>query len=486
MQSGGPDAPHRPSSRAEKDVPSGGPAAAALPEAAGEAARSGHAVNEDVIDQANRDGGGEWNHEEMGFALWQVFEEVQSVAWRFWIGALEALAVNNVWRMLRKSRPLWVTVRNAVLFNAIWMGFGFFHRAVVSRAIWRLLGDPHGLSVQARITDGVLFLFWNLLLYLLLILLSVSWYQDTAQRGCQLVKRKGKPPSDALDAWRQLLESMGDEVYRLLLVGVFWLCAKAVQWSLTALGSPLLATLGTLLYALGCSWMASFYAFEYVWSMIGWSLDERLRCFERRCAYFAGFGAPLTLATFSLPFFPATAVYASCFPLLILLAAAASPKEHRDAKRLPLFGVPHRAADAVCRNADSLTPLLLVADRLLALLALTRRAPSNTPNAPPSNGSNASNVLQNGSNASDNGSNPGASNSSNAQASNGSNAGALEPLVPPAEPAPLSESQKELIPPPAAGLEGASSELEARLGSEAMEVVEPVVPLEPVTGVPRL
>ena len=47
--------------------------------------------------------------------------------------------MNNVWRMLRKSRPLWVTVRNAVLFNAIWMGFGFFHRVVVSRAIWRTI-----------------------------------------------------------------------------------------------------------------------------------------------------------------------------------------------------------------------------------------------------------------------------------------------------------------------------------------------------------
>jgi hypothetical protein len=53
--------------------------------------------------------------------------------------------VNNVWRMLRKSRPLWVTVRNAVLFNAIWMGFGFFHRAVVSRAIWRII--PSSVSV---------------------------------------------------------------------------------------------------------------------------------------------------------------------------------------------------------------------------------------------------------------------------------------------------------------------------------------------------
>lgn len=49
---------------------------------------------------------------------------------------LEALAVNNVWRMLRKSRPLWVSVRNAAIFNIVWMGYGFFHRTVVSRRIW--------------------------------------------------------------------------------------------------------------------------------------------------------------------------------------------------------------------------------------------------------------------------------------------------------------------------------------------------------------
>ena len=82
----GPDAPlNRPSSRAPNDVPSGGPAAAALPEAAGEAVQGGHAVDEDLIDQGgggNRDGGREWSPEDLGFALWQVFEEVQSVAWR--------------------------------------------------------------------------------------------------------------------------------------------------------------------------------------------------------------------------------------------------------------------------------------------------------------------------------------------------------------------------------------------------------------------
>jgi hypothetical protein len=138
--------------------------------------------------------------------------------------------------------------------------------------------------------------------------------------------------------------------------------------------------------------------------MIGWTLDERLRSFENRCAYFAGFGAPLTAATFALPFFPATAVYASCFPLLILLAAAAAPKatpspprppqacrppprraaprapqqaltrrgaggqEHRDARRVPLFRVPHRVADAACRNAALLAAVLRVVERALAIL----------------------------------------------------------------------------------------------------------------------
>jgi len=37
---------------------------------------------------------------------------------------------------------------------------------------------------------------------------------------------------------------MGDEVYRVLLVLVFWACAKAAQLALAALGAPLLAALG--------------------------------------------------------------------------------------------------------------------------------------------------------------------------------------------------------------------------------------------------
>lgn len=56
-------------------------------------------------------------------------------------------------------------------------------------------------------TSTVLLLFWNLVLYLLLVLLSISWYQDTAQRGCQLVGRRCRSPADALAAWRELLET---------------------------------------------------------------------------------------------------------------------------------------------------------------------------------------------------------------------------------------------------------------------------------------
>lgn len=70
---------------------------------------------------------------------WAVSDDCTNAmcARRFFIGGVEALALLNVWRMLRKSRPLWVTVRNAVLFNAVWMVYGFIHRAIIARRIWR-------------------------------------------------------------------------------------------------------------------------------------------------------------------------------------------------------------------------------------------------------------------------------------------------------------------------------------------------------------
>jgi hypothetical protein len=52
--------------------------------------------------------------------------------------------------------------------------------------------------------------------------------------------------------------------------------------------------------------------------------------FERRFSYLGGFGLPITVATLGCSFVTAAALYALLFPLLLLLAVKATPKDHKD------------------------------------------------------------------------------------------------------------------------------------------------------------
>ena len=52
--------------------------------------------------------------------------------------------------------------------------------------------------------------------------------------------------------------------------------------------------------------------------------------FERRFSYLGGFGLPITVATFGFSFVTAAALYALLFPILLLLAVKATPKDHKD------------------------------------------------------------------------------------------------------------------------------------------------------------
>jgi len=56
--------------------------------------------------------------------------------------------------------------------------------------------------------------------------------------------------------------------------------------------------------------------------------------FQRRWSYLAGFGLPITLATFSKPFLTQAALYYLLFPLLLVLAVKATPKDHTDPVKL--------------------------------------------------------------------------------------------------------------------------------------------------------
>lgn len=74
---------------------------------------------------------------------------------------------------------------------------------------------------------------------------------------------------------------MSEEVYRLLLIGSFFL--EITLFSLVPI-------IGRLVWSIHLCWLYSFYSFEYKWALEGWSLEQRISYFEKRWPYFFGFG----------------------------------------------------------------------------------------------------------------------------------------------------------------------------------------------------
>ena len=205
-------------------------------------------------------------------------------------GMSDAVQYQQLWSMLRKSKELWVAVRDALLFNLIWMAVSFCKSCLVLKWVHRLVGEE-----GIRAMEFLFLLTWNIPVYVLLICLSLFWHNTIVQEACLLTNRR---PFRQLDPMQMLLESSAkitDEIYRMLVVVIFYFFAKLIQLVLSHAG---LAFAGKAIYCVASSWMAAFYAMEYVWTTLGWNLKERIAFFERRWSYLGGFGLPITLATY--------------------------------------------------------------------------------------------------------------------------------------------------------------------------------------------
>ena len=66
---------------------------------------------------------------------------------------------------------------------------------------------------------------------------------------------------------------------------------------------------------------------RYKWSLLGWSLEYRLKYFERHWAYFLGFGAPAVTLSLVFPKFISLGIFALAFPIVRI--ACCSVQESR-------------------------------------------------------------------------------------------------------------------------------------------------------------
>ncbi|GLD94921.1 hypothetical protein PINS_up003546 [Pythium insidiosum] len=250
-------------------------------------------------------------------------------------GVQHAISLHRILVFYVNSRLVCVSSAKCFVLNGlIFLGsIFFFDRAVIP--VIHLFGEllqrsvatssVQAEDVRSRV-DGFVFLLYQVLwmypIYCISFILNTIWYQEIADDA--YIQQHGKPsPSPVADMIR-------DELYRAILVGFFLLQTVL---------SYLLPVVGPAVSFIHLSWLYSLYCFEYKWSLAGWSLEKRLGHLEQNWAYFAGFGAPFTLATFFVPNFVSKGIFALLFPVFLLLAIKSEPPvEHEEQlTKLPIL-----------------------------------------------------------------------------------------------------------------------------------------------------
>ena len=89
------------------------------------------------------------------------------------------------------------------------------------------------------------------------------------------------------------------------------------------------------------TWVYSYYCFEYKWILQGLSLNRRIQQIESNWIYFAGFGAPCTLATYFFPTLVAGGLFGVLFPFFLLTAMCAVEKKKYISYKFKILIVVH-------------------------------------------------------------------------------------------------------------------------------------------------
>lgn len=168
---------------------------------------------------------------------------------------------------------------------------------------------------------------WIYPIYCISFVLNTVMYQEVADSALTLTHRQ--PPPSALPLFERLI----DETFRVLLNLVYVIQINLLYY-LPVVGAPL--------YFVHSCWLASIYCFEYRWVHHRWDSKKRLDYFEENWLYFAGFGFPVSFVSFLCPRFVDAGVFALLFPICILTASAAEPRELKKParlRRLPIFFV---------------------------------------------------------------------------------------------------------------------------------------------------
>lgn len=225
-----------------------------------------------------------------------------------------------------RFRTLQCFMLNGVIFLGSILLFNWVVEPVLSM-MRRLVQDDEVWATDFLAASfSVLYkVLWIYPIYCISFILNTVMYQEVADSALALLQQRPPRPSPPL-------ERLINEAFRMLL-NLVYIIETNLLYYIPVAGPPL--------YFIHSCWLASIYCFEYRWVHQHWTSNERLEYFERHWLYFAGFGFPVSFVSFLCPRFIDAGVFALLFPIFVLTASTAEPRELRKwpapVRRLPVF-----------------------------------------------------------------------------------------------------------------------------------------------------
>lgn len=230
--------------------------------------------------------------------------------------------------------------------------------------------DTSTFEVIPSLLDKFYYLLWVWPLFLLTFILNNSWYMEISEIVFQYNNSKKKKDDTTVSttkAGRSVSVLLADEVYRLLIFTVFYL-----ETILSYLLIPSLLGGGVLSFVL-TAFLYSYYSFEYKWILMQWPVENRLRYFEERYAYFLGFGLISALVVCSLPTLLGTGISSLMFPVFIVVGQLLNPAP--GASNAPLHAIKNSDIVEYCVMPAAIPsrlrifrPAQYIVDRIIGLL----------------------------------------------------------------------------------------------------------------------
>eukprot|EP00300_Choanocystis_sp_HF-7_P008383 c15876_g1_i1.p1 GENE.c15876_g1_i1~~c15876_g1_i1.p1 ORF type:complete len:342 (-),score=43.72 c15876_g1_i1:69-1094(-) len=267
-------------------------------------------------------------------------------------GFRESLSFLKFLKLYVMSVPLQTKINEIALLNLIILVSFFFASHILDPCIqgWLSPNLPY-IYYWREILRWTVNVFWIYPIFGLSVVLGAVSYPKIALTTHNLHYKTTTTQKFDFD-W--IVTQFTYKTYRLMLCVVFFAQAQLVFY---------IPVIGPVLSLLLTSWLYAFYCFEYGWILRGWTLERQIEFFERRWAYFLGFGFPVAFFDFSgyfaeympkilsnppqmLFFRGASPCFAPpfqtmLFPMCVVIATVASPRLVQNSQskqsRLPIF-----------------------------------------------------------------------------------------------------------------------------------------------------